>query len=90
MLLLENHIQRGLNKEQFEELCVWIDEHILEPIGWSELMNESGFDHLSIQYSFTKYKATTPMTWIRNRRENFKSERNQSGPAFKFHSLLTK
>lgn len=90
MLSPDTHIQKGFNKEQFDELCAWIDEHIQEQIGWSELMHESGFDHLSIQSSFAKYKATTPMTYIRKRREDFKSVRNQSGTTVKFHSLLAK
>lgn len=85
-----HHSQQGFNKDQFEQLCAWIDEHIQEQIGWSELMHESGFDHLSIQSSFAKYKATTPMTYIRKRREDFKSVRNQSGTTVKFHSLLAK
>ena len=45
----DTHIQKGFNKEQFDDLCAWIDEHIQEQIGWSELMHESGFDHFSIQ-----------------------------------------
>ena len=90
MLSPDTHIQKGFNKEQFDELCTWIDEHIQEQIGWSELMRESGFDHLSIQSSFAKYKATTPMTYIRKRRENFKSVLNQSGATVKLQSLLAK
>jgi len=90
MLSQVHHIQQGVSKDQFEQLCAWIDEHIHEQIGWSELMHESGFDHLSIQSSFAKYKATTPMTYIRKRREDFKAIRNQNGPAVKFQSLLAK
>ena len=90
MLSPDTHIQKGFNKEQFDELCTWIDEHIQEQIGWSELMRESGFDHLSIQSSFAKYKATTPMTYIRKRRDDFKSVGNQSERTFQFHSLIAK
>jgi methylphosphotriester-DNA--protein-cysteine methyltransferase len=90
MISHETHAQKGFSKEQFEELCVWIDEHIHEQIGWSELMHQSGFDHSSIQSSFAKYKATTPMTWIRKRREDFKALRKQSGAPLQFHSLLAK
>jgi methylphosphotriester-DNA--protein-cysteine methyltransferase len=90
MLSPDTHIQKGFNKEQFDELCTWIDEHIQEQIGWSEMMRESGFDHLSIQSSFAKYKATTPMTYIRKRREDFKSVRNQSERTVQFLSLLAK
>jgi methylphosphotriester-DNA--protein-cysteine methyltransferase len=90
MLSQVAHSQQGFNQEQFEKLCTWIDEHIQEQIGWSELIHESGFDHLSIQSSFAKYKSTTPMTYIRKRREDFKAIRNQNGPAVKFQSLLAK
>ena len=90
MLSQVHHIQQGVSKDQFEQLCAWIDEHIQEQIGWSELIHESGFDHLSIQSSFAKYKSTTPMTYIRKRREDFKAIRNQNGPAVKFQSLLAK
>ena len=58
----------SVTEQKIIDLCKWIDEHIAEPIGWSELMNVSGLDHLSIQASFFKYKAMTPMTWIRKRR----------------------
>jgi methylphosphotriester-DNA--protein-cysteine methyltransferase len=87
---VNHHSQQGFNKDQFEQLCAWIDDHIQEQIGWTELIHESGCDHLSIQSSFAKYKATTPMTYIRKRREDFKSVRNQSGAAVQFHSLLAK
>jgi methylphosphotriester-DNA--protein-cysteine methyltransferase len=90
MVTTEEFIQKGLSKDQFEELCLWIDAHIHEQIGWSELMNESGVDHLAIQASFTKYKATTPMTWIRKRREDLKPVRDLSKPSVKFQSLLAK
>ena len=90
MLSQVHHSQQGFNKDQFEQLCACIDVHIQEQLGWSELMLDSGFDHLSIQSSFAKYKATTPMTYIRKRREDFKSVRNQSGAVVQFHSLLAK
>jgi len=90
MLSQVTHSQQGFSKDQFEQLCTWIDEHIQGQIGWTELMHESGFDHLSIQSSFAKYRATTPMTYIRKRREDFKSVRNQSERTVKFQSLLAK
>ena len=90
MLSPDIQTQKGFNKEQFEELCAWIDAHIQEQIGWSELMHQSGFDHLSIQSSFAKYKATTPMTWIRKRREDFKALHPQSGSMLKFSSLVAR
>lgn len=90
MVVNEESLQKGLSKVQFEELCEWIDAHIHEQIGWSHLMQESGFDHLAIQTSFAKYKATTPMTWIRKRREDFKSIHDSIRPDVKFQSLLEK
>jgi len=56
-------------QKKFDELCQWIDAHIGEPIGWQQLMKQSGLDYQTIQALFFKYKSTTPMTWIRRRRE---------------------
>jgi transcriptional regulator GlxA family with amidase domain len=56
-------------KRQFDELCVWIDAHIGEPMGWQQLMEQSGLDFQSLQALFFQYKSTTAMTWIRHRRE---------------------
>lgn len=57
-----------MSEQQMIDLCDWIDQNISQPIGWTELIQASGLDHLSIQAAFFKYKSTTPMTWIRNRR----------------------
>jgi len=86
----EDSAHKALSKAEFEALCEWIDAHIHEQIGWSQLMQVSGFDHLSIQTSFAKYRTTTPMTWIRKRREDLKSVRDQNKPGVKFQSLLSK
>jgi AraC-like DNA-binding protein len=56
------------SEQQLEKLCAWIDSHIDESIGWPELIQQSGLDFSNIQYVFSRYKSTTPMTWIRNRR----------------------
>lgn len=56
-------------QKKFDDLCQWIDAHIGEPIGWQQLMMQSGLDFQTIQALFFKYKSTTPMTWIRRRRE---------------------
>ncbi|MEI6601432.1 MAG: hypothetical protein WCN21_13205 [Comamonadaceae bacterium] len=61
-------------KKQFDELCVWIDAHVGEPIGWQQLMEQSGLDFQSLQTLFFQYESTTPMTWIRRRREVAKSK----------------
>ena len=62
-------------RKQFDELCVWIDAHIGEPIGWQQMMVQSGLDFQTLQALFFRYQSTTPMTWIRRRREAIKSKR---------------
>lgn len=57
-------------KREFEALCEWIDTQLDAPLGWQELMRQSGLDHQTINALFFKYASTTPMTWIRRRRES--------------------
>ena len=56
-------------REQVAQLCHWIDVHIHESIDWADLMRQSGMDHKLIMAGFNKYMGATPMTWIRERRE---------------------
>ncbi len=56
-------------KQVFHRLCTWIEEHLDEPIGWQELMRESGLEFQVIHQLFFQYTSTSPMTWIRRRRE---------------------
>lgn len=56
-------------KQAFERLCAWIETHLDEPIGWQEMMGESGLDFQTINVLFYRYRSTTPMTWIRRLRE---------------------
>ncbi len=62
------------HEKQFDELCLWIDAHIEEPIGWQQIMAQSGLDFQTLQMLFFRYKSTTPMTWIRHRREAIQSK----------------
>lgn len=63
--------QRALSDHQqtLEELCLWIDAHLHEPLGWQELMAQSGLDHQTLNALFYKFQSSTPMAWIRKRRE---------------------
>ena len=70
-----------------ENLCAWIDEHIEQPIGWPELMLQSGLSYQALQSLFWRWKATTPMTWIRQRRNIAKALPAQSG-AIRLKSIL--
>jgi transcriptional regulator GlxA family with amidase domain len=56
-------------KQQLDDLCSWIDAHIGEQIGWQELLVQSGLEYQALQTLFFKHLSTTPMTWIRQRRE---------------------
>ncbi|MDH4134129.1 MAG: hypothetical protein OEV31_05020 [Gammaproteobacteria bacterium] len=56
-------------QQEFDALCAWIDANLHESIGWQELMVQSGLDHQTINALFYRFQSTTPMTWIRKRRE---------------------
>lgn len=56
-------------KHKFDDLCAWIETRLDAQLGWQELMHQSGLDHQTINALFFKYASTTPMTWIRRRRE---------------------
>jgi transcriptional regulator GlxA family with amidase domain len=56
-------------KQAFDALCAWIEAHLDEPIGWQEMMRESGLDFQTINVLFYRHRSTTPMTWIRRLRE---------------------
>lgn len=56
-------------KQALDRLCTWIEAHLDEPIGWQELMRESGQDFKTIHQWFFRYTSMTPMTWIRRLRE---------------------
>ena len=64
-----------VQKQLFEELCQWIDTHLAEPIGWQQLMAQSGLQYQTMQTLFYNYQSVTPMTWIRRRREDRSSRK---------------
>ena len=72
-------------REQVAQLCHWIEAHINETIGWADLTRQSGMDHKGLMASFNKYKATTPMTWIRERREQLQTP--VAAPVMETHSM---
>ncbi len=57
------------HRETFDELCGWIEAHLDEPLGWQELMAQSGLDHQTLNALFYKFRSQTPMAWIRKQRE---------------------
>lgn len=68
-------------KHKFDDLCAWIDTKLDAPLGWQELMRQSGLDHQTINALFFKYASTTPMTWIRRRRQARANQTQATVPA---------
>ena len=61
------------NRRKLTKLCEWIDANIDKKIGWTELVELSGFDHVELQKQFMIAYKISPMQWIRSRRvENCK------------------
>jgi len=54
------------------ELCIWIDQNLHATLGLRELVEKSQLSTLELQSLFEKYKQTTPMTYIRMKREGKK------------------
>ena len=80
-----NPLAEADNLKLFAEICFWIDENINTDIGWKELSSRSDLSHSDLQFLFGKCKHTTPMTYIRQRRE----ERKKAKPIFTMrHSFL--
>jgi len=67
-----SHNSSQLSEADMRNLCLWIDEHITESIGWADLVAQTGKNHKTLLASFAKHKATTPMTWIRQQRQTLK------------------
>ena len=78
------------SEQQLEKLCAWIESHIDESIGWPELTLQSGLDFHNIQYLFSRFKSTTPMTWIRHRRVELNDLRKKSLNAVVYQNLVAK
>ena len=68
-MFLATSVASPLKQQAFDDLCQWIELHLAQPIGWQELMQQSGLDYQMLQSLFFNHANTTPMTWIRRRRE---------------------
>ena len=69
-----------VQEQLFTELCKWIEAHLEETIGWQQLMAQSGLQYQTIQFLFYKHHSTTPMTWIRRRREANQKNKADGSP----------
>lgn len=67
-----NQFVESPNKALLDELCLWINNNLNNEISWAELVSESKLTHSELQFLFSKHLKTTPMTYIRRRREESK------------------
>lgn len=53
---------------RLQELTAWIDAHLDQPIGLSDLERQAGCSRRTLQYLFRQRHGCTPMQWLRRRR----------------------
>jgi methylphosphotriester-DNA--protein-cysteine methyltransferase len=63
-----NRLAESDNVKLLDELCNWIDTNINDQFGLKNLVDKTNLNNSDIQYLFEKYKQTTPMTYIRHKR----------------------
>ena len=63
-----NTLAEADNKKLVDELCAWIDSNLDTALGLNELVEKTKLSNKDIQYLFEKFKQTTPMTYIREKR----------------------
>ena len=61
------------NAKRLEELCTWINENFEQTLGWTQLINKSGFSKEQLIELFQLYKQVTPMAFIRHVRQQHKN-----------------
>ena len=57
------------SKKLLDEICGWIDKNIETNIGLAMLCEASELNHKELLILFEKYLQTSPMTYIRKRKE---------------------
>ena len=65
-----NPFNEASNKLLLDELCIYISNNLERNIGWTELVAQSKLSHTQLQFLFNKHLHTTPMTYIRKKRED--------------------
>jgi len=61
--------QPGVGQAEFHDWCLWLSQHADELIGWPALINQFGRNHADIHSVFLHYSKLTPMSWMRQQRE---------------------
>jgi len=67
-----NPLAEADNRVFLDELCNWIDANLDATLGLNELVSKTNLSSRDLQCLFEKYKQTTPMTYIRMKRESHK------------------
>ena len=70
-----NKLSDDDKKKLFADICAWIDNNIETNIGWIELCKASELNHKELQILFDKHQQTSPMTYIRKRREESRKQK---------------
>ena len=60
------------NAKKLGELCAWITEDCEQTLGWTQLTNKSGFSREQLIDLFQLYKQVTPLTFVRQVRQQHK------------------
>ena len=60
------------NAKKLGELCAWITEDCKQTLGWTQLTNKSGFSKEQLIDLFQLYKQVTPLTFVRQVRQQHK------------------
>ena len=55
-------------RNRLSHLTDWIEAHLDQPIGLSDLERQSNFSRRTLQYQFRRFLGCTPMQWVRARR----------------------
>ena len=61
--------QPGVSQAEFHDWCLWLGQHVDELIGWPALISQFGRNHADIHSVFLHYSKLTPMSWMRQQRE---------------------
>jgi len=56
-------------REQFQHLCQWIQANADMNMGWTQLMEISGWSHKELINLFMYFVQTTPMAYVKTIRE---------------------
>ena len=60
------------NAKKLEELCAWISENSQQALGFSQLIQQSGFTKEQLVELFQLYKQMTPLAFVRKVRQQHK------------------